>query len=103
MVNSILERQIESAVQEAVGEKGIQAIRKVGKIAAMQGGESTVANFQLLGKRVLIALGITLVAVQATTSVVGLVLSRRSEKKRVERIVRQVLEEERQEQGVVIE
>ena len=96
MVNSLVESQIEKAVKDAVGDNAVKILRSVSKIAAKQGGDSAIENYQLLGKRALIGVGVALVAVNTVTSVVGLVVSRRNEEKRIERIVYRILEEERQ-------
>ena len=96
MASTIIERQMENAVQDLLDDKAIRIVRGVRKMAAKQGGETTIENYQLLGKRTLIALGAVIVTVQITTSVIGFVASRKSEEQRVERIVRRVLEEERQ-------
>lgn len=98
MSRSFVERQIESAVQDAVGEKAVRVVKGVSKIAARQGGETMLQNYQLLGKRTLIALGVVIIAAQLTSSVVGFVVSRKSEEQRIERIVRRVIAEEREEQ-----
>ena len=96
MASSFVERQIESAVQDLVDDKAVRIVKGISRFAAKQGGESTLENYQLLGKRALIVAGIAIVAVQVTTSAVGFVVSRRNEEKRIEQIVRRVLEEERQ-------
>ena len=96
MDNALVERYIESAVEDAFNHKAARLMKVVNKIAAKQGGGSTIENYKLLGKRVLIVLGVTVVAVQATTSVIGLVVSRKSEEQRIEKVVHRVLEEERQ-------
>ena len=95
MVNEIVERQIESAVHDAVGEKAVQIMRFIGKFASKQGGDSAIENYQLLGKRAIIVVGGVIVVVQVASWVGGLVISRRMEKKRIEQTVRRVLEEER--------
>ena len=96
MINSIIEQQVQNAAQELLDDKTIKILKGVRRIASKQGGENAIENYQLLGKRTLIALGITIVAVQAVSSAVGFVVSRKSEEQRIERIVRRVLEEERQ-------
>ena len=96
MVNEIVERQIESAVHDAVGEKAVQIMRFIGKFASKQGGDSAIENYQLLGKRALIVAGVAIIAIEATTSVVGLVISRKSDEQRMEKIARRVYEEEAQ-------
>ena len=99
MINSIIEQQVQNAAQELLDDKTIKilkGLKGVRRIASKQGGENAIENYQLLGKRTLIALGITIVAVQAVSSAVGFVVSRKSEEQRIERIVRRVLEEERQ-------
>ena len=93
--STFVERQIESAVQDVAGERAVHMLRGVRRIAEKQGGETTIENYQLLVKRALIALGVTIAVVQVATSAVGLVLSRRNEEKRIERVVRRVLSEER--------
>lgn len=92
MASSFVEQQVENAV----GPKAIRALKLVGELAAKQGGGTTAENFQLLGKRALIVFGAAIVAVQVATSAIGLAVSRKAEEQRVERIVRRVLEEERQ-------
>ena len=96
MASSLIERQVENAVQDMFDDKAVRIVKGVSRMAAKQGGESTIQNYQLLGKRALIVLGVVVVAVEVTASVVGLVMSRRSEEQRIERVVRRVLEEERQ-------
>ena len=96
MINSIIEQQVQNAAQELLDDKTIKILKGVRRIASKQGRENAIENYQLLGKRTLIALGITIVAVQAVSSAVGFVVSRKSEEQRIERIVRRVLEEERQ-------
>lgn len=96
MTKSFVERQIEDAVQGMFDDKAVRFMKGVSEMAAKQGGASTAENYRLLGKRALIALGGAVVAVQVTTSLVGLLASRKSEEKRVERIVRRILAEESQ-------
>lgn len=95
MACSLVEQHIESAVRDAFGDKAMHALKRVDRIAAKQGGENAAANYRLLGKRALIAVGVVFVGVQVVTSIAGLVISRASEERRVERIVRRVLAEER--------
>ena len=90
MVGALIERQVESAVQDMFDDRAVRFVRRLSKMAAKQGGESTIQNYQLLGKRALIG------TVQIATSAVGFVISRKSEEQRIERVVRRVLEEERQ-------
>lgn len=96
MARSIVERQVENAVEDLLDDKAVRVVKGISRVAARQGGESALENYQLLGKRALIVLGVVVVAVQVTTSAVGFVVSRRSEEQRIERVVRRVLEEERQ-------
>ena len=96
MAKSLIERWTQSAMQDMFDDNTLAIIKGVSRMAAKQGGESTLANYQLLGKRALIGLGVAIVAIQATTSVVGFIISRKSEEQRIERVVRRVLEEERQ-------
>ena len=98
MASSLIERQVENAVQDMFDDRAVRIVKGVSKIAAKQGGESIVQNYQLLGKRALIVFGVVIAAVQVTTSVVGFVASRKSEEQRIERVVRRVLEEERMSQ-----
>ncbi|MBO4353090.1 MAG: hypothetical protein J5818_06315 [Eggerthellaceae bacterium] len=96
MNSSFIERQMENAAKEMFDDKTIRIMKSVGKIASKQGGGNAIENYQLLGKRALIALGVVVVAAQVTTSAIGFVVSRKSEEQRIERVVRRVLEEERQ-------
>ncbi len=96
MAGSFVERQIEGAVLDLVNDNAARIMKGVSRLAAQQGGESTLQNYQLLGKRALIVAGVGIIAVQAVTSVAGFIISRKSEEKRIEQIVRRVLEEERQ-------
>ena len=94
-MNSLMEYQIESAVHDAIGDKAIQLMRGVSKLASKQGGETAVENYQLLGKRALIVAGVAIVSVQVVTGIFNLVVSRKREQKRIEETVRRVLAEER--------
>lgn len=94
-MHAMVESQIEKTIREYMGDDALRVLQSVGKVAAKQGGASTLENYQLLGKRALIALGAALAVASIATSIGGLVLSRVSEKKRVEKLVRQILEEER--------
>ena len=96
MASSIIERQVENAVQDMFDDRAVRFFKGLSKIASRQGGESTLENYQLLGKRALIAVGAAVIVVQVTTSIVGFVMSRKSEEKRIEQVVRRILEEERQ-------
>lgn len=96
MGKSFLERQVENTVKEMFNEKGVRLMRVVQRLAAKQGGENAIENYRLLGKRALIVAGVAIIAIEATTSVVGLVISRKSEEQRMEKIARRVYEEESQ-------
>ena len=96
MGKSFLERQVENTVKEMFNEKGVRLMRIVQRLAAKQGGENAIENYRLLGKRALIVAGVAIIAVEATMSVVGLVISRKSEEQRMEKIARRVYEEEAQ-------
>ena len=96
MITSIVEQQVQNAAQELLDDKTVKILKGVRRLASKQGGENAIDNYQLLGKRTLIVLGVTIVAVQAVASVVGFVVSRKAEEQRIERIVRRVIEEERQ-------
>ena len=96
MITSIVEQQVQNAAQELLDDKTVKILKGVRRLASKQGGENAIENYQLLGKRTLIVLGVTIVAVQAVASVVGFVVSRKSEEQRIERIVRRAIEEERQ-------
>ena len=95
-MNSIMERQIENAVHDAIGEKAVQVMKGVSKMASKQGGETALENYQLLGKRALIVAGAVIVAVQLATWAGSLAVSRKMEEKRIEQTVRRVLAEERE-------
>ena len=99
MVDSFIERQMKNVAQELFDDKTLRILDSVGKIAAKQGGDNIVENYQLLGMRAIVGLVAAVVAVEAVTSLVGFVVARRSEEQRVERIVRRVLEEERQKEA----
>ena len=91
MGQSFIEQQIENAVLGRSDDRLVSLARGISRLAAKQGGESTAHNYQLLGKRVLIVAGVVVVAVQA----VSYVIARRSEEQRIERVVRRVLDEEK--------
>ena len=103
MTSAFVERQVENAVRDAVkdvldnkiDDKAVSVMKSISRLAAKQGGESTMENYQLLGKRALIVLAVAVVAVQVTYSAVSFVVSRKSEEQRIEKVVRRVLEEER--------
>lgn len=102
MMNALVERQVANAVQNMAGERALHVLKGIGKLAARQGGANTVENYQLLGKRALIVGGVALAAIQVGTTAAGLAISRRTEKRRVEKLVRETLEKERlREQGCV--
>ena len=92
MVYSLIEHQMESVVQSLVNDNARRIVKVINKLAAKQGGASAIENYQLLGKRVLTVVGVAAVAVQ----VVSYIVARKSEEQRIERVVRRVLEEERQ-------
>lgn len=96
MANSLIERQVENAVQDMFDDKAVRVVKGISKMASKQGGDSVIENYQLLGKRALIAMGVAIVTIQVATSAVSFVASRKNEEQRIERIVRRVLEEERQ-------
>ena len=96
MAGSYIERQMESAVEDMLNDKAVRFAKVISKLAAKQGGASVIENYQLLAKRALIVAGVAIVSVQAVTSIVNFVVSRRSEEQRIERVVRRVLEEEKQ-------
>ena len=96
MGNSLVERQIENAVQDMFDDKAVKIMKRISKLAAKQGGGTILENYQLLGKRTLIVVGAVVVGVQLTSSIVGFIMSRRNEEKRIEQVVRRVLDEERQ-------
>lgn len=98
MAYAIIERQVEKVVKDTVGEAAIKVMKGVSWLASKQGGATTAENYRLLGKRVLIIGGITLVTAQMVTSIVNIKMARKLEEQRVERIVRRVLAEERQQQ-----
>ncbi|MBP3884098.1 MAG: hypothetical protein J6D54_04065 [Olsenella sp.] len=100
MANSFMEQHVENAVQNAIqdamGEKAVQFIQGINKFASKQGGKTEIENYKLLGKRVLIVAGIGIATVQVVSWVGGTLISRKLEAQRVEKIVRRILEEERQ-------
>ena len=96
MSGSLIGRQVENVVQDVLDDKAVRVAKGISKLAAKQGGESTLQNYQLLGKRALIALVAVIVGVQLVSSAVGFVMSRKNEEKRIEQVVRRVLDEERQ-------
>jgi len=100
MDNMFVERQVERAVEDMLGGKAVRVVKCVRRMAAKQGGENVIENYQLLGKRALIVLGAAVVVAQVTTSVVGFVVSRKTEEQRIEQVVRRVLEEERQKESL---
>ena len=96
MGSAFVEYQLENALQGMFDDRAARIMKGISRIAAKQGGASTIENYQLLGKRALIVLGVTVVVVQTTASIIGFVRSRKNEEQRIERVVRRVLEEERQ-------
>ena len=96
MTNTFIERQLENSLKGVLGNRAVRVVRAISKMAAKQGGESAIENYQMLGKRALVVVGVIAVAVQVTASTVGYVISRRREEQRIEQIVHRVLEEERQ-------
>lgn len=92
---SLVEKQVEVMAHEVGGDKAVQLMQAVSKLAAKQGGETMLENYQLLAKRALIAAGITVVAIQAVAGIVGHFTARKREEQRVEQIVRRILAEER--------
>ena len=95
MSNSYVDRLMENIVKNAFNDMDTRLTKSVKWLASMQGGETTIQNYKLLGKRVLIVAGVVIV-VQAASSAIGTVLSRKREERRIEQVVRRVLEEERQ-------
>lgn len=95
MDNLRVEHFIEQAVANAVGNKAGKIMRGVNALAAKQGGENAIQNYQLLGKRALIAVGVAFVVVQVVTAVGTTIASRKREEQRIEQTVRRVLDEER--------
>lgn len=96
MAGSFIERQVQSYVQGIFGDKAARIVKSVSRMAAKQGGASAAENYQLLGKRALIAFGAVVITAEVAISAVSFVISRRNEEQRIERVVRRVLEEERQ-------
>lgn len=96
MNDSLIERLMENALRDVFGDKAKSIVKSFSRMAAKQGGESTIENYQLLGKRALVAFIAALVAAQAVSSVVNYVISRKNEERRMEKVARRVLEEERQ-------
>ena len=96
---ALIEHKVEDVVTDLFDEKTVRTMKGINKIASKQGGDSIIKNYQLLGKRTLIVVGGTLLVVNVVTSVASFIISRKSEEKRVERIVRRVLEEEREKEA----
>ena len=96
MVNNLVERQIESAVEDLFDDKTARIVKGVTKIAKLQGGDTHLQNALLLGKRTLIVAGAVIVVAQVATTAIGLIALHKTQEKRIERTVRRVLEEERQ-------
>lgn len=96
LAHSLFERQMENALQSVFDDKAARIMKSIRKMASKQGGESTLENYQLLGKRALITFGVVIITVEIATSVIGFIASRKSEEQRIERVVRRMLEEERQ-------
>lgn len=90
-----VEKTIETAVQDAVGEKAIALMKGVSKLASMQGGETDIENYKLLAKRALIVGGVTIVTLKLVSWAIGTAVARKNEEKRTEEIVRRILAEER--------
>ncbi|MBR0405334.1 MAG: hypothetical protein IJI68_09075 [Eggerthellaceae bacterium] len=103
MVSSLIERQVENAMEDLLDDKAVRVVKGINKVASKQGGDSILENYQLLGKRTVIALGVAIVAVQVAASIVGFVAARKSEEQRIERVVRRVLEEEQQKAEAEVE
>ena len=89
---------IKNQVKKARGEKAIGVIKQVGELATTQNDGSTVDNLLSFGKRALVVTVVAVVATQVVVAAVGTVVAHKAEEKRVEKIVRRILEEERQEQ-----
>ena len=101
MMNALVEKQVEAAVRDALGSNGVKLVKGLRKLAERQGGANPVENYQLLGKRAAIGLGAAVLAVNVGGAIVGSVLSRRSQKRQIEKAVAEALERERlREQGV---
>jgi len=96
--SQLIERHLENAVQEILDDKAIRALKRIGEIAAKQGGETPIENYKLLGKRALIAVGAAILVAEVATSAVAYVVSSKLEEQRIEKVVRRILEEERQNQ-----
>ena len=96
MTDAFIERQLENAMQGVLGNRAGRVAKVISRMAAKQGGGSAIENYQLLGKRALIAFGAVAVTVQVVASVVGFVVSRKREEQRIERVVRRVLDEDSQ-------
>ena len=92
MASSFLEYQIENALQDNHDDRVVRVVRWVNNLAAKQGGNSMMHNYQLLGQRALVVVGVAAVAVQ----LVSYVIARKSEEQRMENVARRVFEEERQ-------
>ena len=100
---AIIERKVEDLVSDVFDETTARVMKGVNKLASLQGGETMVENYKLLGKRTLIVIGGVIVVANLATTIVGHYLSRKNEEKRVEKIVRRVLDEEREKEAAEAE
>ena len=98
-MDNAIKNAVQNALHEAFGDDAAQIAQTVNELAERQGGRNIAENYQLLGKRALIVAGVAIVGIQAVVWVGRTVIARRAEAKRVERIVRRVLEEERAKQA----
>ena len=98
-MDNAIKNAVQNALHEAFGDDAAQIAQTVNELAERQGGRNIAENYQLLGKRALIVAGVTIVGIQAVVWVGRTVIARRAEAKRVERIVRRVLEEEHAKQA----
>ena len=95
MQQSFVERQVENIVGKTMGDGAARVVRELSHAAAKQGGETTIENYQMLGKRAFITLGVAILAVEVASGVVGYIVSRKMENRRIEQTVRRVMAEER--------
>ena len=94
MVSSLVEHQIENAVDDLFDEKTARVVKGVGKMAVKHVGKAANQGHHFLTKRPLAVLGGVIVGVQIVTAVTTIIVLRKTEDQRIERVVRAVLKEE---------
>ena len=95
MVSKLVEHGIENAVDNLLDDKTARIVKDVGKMAVKHVGKTTNQSPLSLGRKALAVLGGVIVTVQVATAVTTIIVLRKTEDKRIEKVVRKVLEEER--------